>query len=195
MNSVTSIHPRLSDTQRILLSTASQREGESVLPLPRSIAPGGGAAKAIAALTKRGLAEERATAELGARHRSDGDQHYGVFLTLAGAAAIGVEAAAANRDIVGEHEAGGHDGADPDAMTALPAAPGTRRPAKTDAVIALLTRADGATTAELIAATGWLPHTTRAALTGLRKKGHRIERTKRGTETCYRIVAAVAVTA
>ena len=60
---------------------------------------------------------------------------------------------------------------------------------KTAAIIALLKRADGATLAELIAATSWLPHTTRAALTGLRKKGHVIERTKRGDETCYRIVA------
>ena len=67
-------------------------------------------------------------------------------------------------------------------------APGT----KNAAVIALLEREKGATLAELIAATSWLPHTTRAALTGLRKKGHAIERTKRGEETCYRIVAGAA---
>ena len=67
-------------------------------------------------------------------------------------------------------------------------APGT----KTSAVIALLERESGATLAELIAATSWLPHTTRAALTGLRNKGHAIERTKRGEETCYRIVAGRA---
>jgi hypothetical protein len=36
-------------------------------------------------------------------------------------------------------------------------------------VIALLQQEQGATLAELIATTGWLPHTTRAALTGLRK--------------------------
>ena len=81
------------------------------------------------------------------------------------------------------------------AASALPAnkppltpAPGT----KIAAVIALLGRKSGATLAELIAATSWLPHTTRAALTGLRKKGHAIERTKRGEETCYRIVVGAA---
>ena len=58
---------------------------------------------------------------------------------------------------------------------------------KVAAVIALLEREDGATLAELIAATSWLPHTTRAALTGLRKKGYLIERSKRGEVTCYRI--------
>jgi hypothetical protein len=38
-------------------------------------------------------------------------------------------------------------------------------------VLELLQRDCGATLAELIAATDWLPHTTRAALTGLRKRG------------------------
>jgi site-specific DNA recombinase len=36
----------------------------------------------------------------------------------------------------------------------------------------LLQRDCGATLEELIAATDWLPHTTRAALTGLRKRGY-----------------------
>jgi hypothetical protein len=63
---------------------------------------------------------------------------------------------------------------------------------KSAAVIALLSREGGATSAELIEATDWLPHTMRAALTGLRKKGHTIERGKRGTETCYTIKAATA---
>ena len=65
---------------------------------------------------------------------------------------------------------------------------------KTAAVIALLERQEGATLAELVAATGWLSHTTRAALTGLRKKNHAIERFKRGDETCYRIVVGAADT-
>ena len=60
-------------------------------------------------------------------------------------------------------------------------------------VIALLERDTGATLDELIAATGWLPHTTRAALTGLRHKGFVLDRDKRadGT-TVYRISSAPA---
>jgi hypothetical protein len=54
----------------------------------------------------------------------------------------------------------------------------------------LLRRKNGATLAELVAATGWLPHTTRAALTGLRKKGHGIERGSRAGVTTYSIVAS-----
>jgi len=58
---------------------------------------------------------------------------------------------------------------------------------KTTAVLALLRRDEGATLEEMIAATGWLPHTTRAVLTGLRKKGHVVERGKRGEVTIWRI--------
>ena len=43
----------------------------------------------------------------------------------------------------------------------------------------------------MVKATGWLPHTTRAALTGLKKKGHTIQRDKRGDVTCYRITKIV----
>ena len=50
---------------------------------------------------------------------------------------------------------------------------GEPRPnSKIAAVIGLLSRPGGATLADLIAVTGWLPHTTRAALTGLRKRGY-----------------------
>ena len=47
----------------------------------------------------------------------------------------------------------------------------TPRDGKLAQVIELLGRADGATIVDLTPATGWLPHTTRAALTGLRKRG------------------------
>ena len=60
-------------------------------------------------------------------------------------------------------------------------------------VIALLERDTGATLDELVAATEWLPHTTRAALTGLRHKGFVLDKSKRedGT-TVYRISSAPA---
>jgi len=55
-------------------------------------------------------------------------------------------------------------------------------------VIALLERPGGATLAELVAATGWLPHTTRAALTGLRKRGYAvgIDRADKARGSVYR---------
>lgn len=74
---------------------------------------------------------------------------------------------------------------DPPAEVA--AARPARAPSKIAQVLALLRRSEGATLAELVEATGWLPHTTRAALTGLRKKGHVLAKDKRGEATCYRI--------
>jgi Protein of unknown function (DUF3489) len=41
-------------------------------------------------------------------------------------------------------------------------------------VMALLRRSEGATILALIEATGWLPHTTRAAITGVRKRGYSV---------------------
>jgi len=67
--------------------------------------------------------------------------------------------------------------------------PPAPRESKIGKVIALLQRQEGATLEEMVAATGWLPHTTRAALTGLKKKGHAIERSKRGEISCYRTKA------
>ncbi len=61
---------------------------------------------------------------------------------------------------------------------------------KIDTVIALLRRDEGATLAEMTSATGWQPHSARAVLTGLRKKGCAIEKTKRDDVTCYRITDA-----
>jgi hypothetical protein len=169
---------KLTDTQAILLSTASQREDGSVLPLPASIAPGGGAGKAVAALLKRDLAEEREAWNTAAAHRTDGEVRYGVYLTAAGAAAIGVELPDPS---VGDDTVF--------APAPAPVAASPKPPSKAAAVLALLSRPDGATLPELIAATGWLPHTTRAALTGIRKKGHDVARTKRDGATCYRIAA------
>ncbi len=58
----------------------------------------------------------------------------------------------------------------------------------------MLTRDGGASIDELIAATNWLPHTTRAAIAGLRRRGHTIERSQGDDrKTIYRIVASQAV--
>nr|WP_295662222.1 DUF3489 domain-containing protein [Polymorphobacter sp.] len=60
---------------------------------------------------------------------------------------------------------------------------------KSDNVLKLLLRTKGATPVELIAATGWQPHSMRAFLSGLRKKGRTIVREERkGGGYAYRIV-------
>jgi hypothetical protein len=126
---------------------------------------------AIKALLKCGLACEKEVTVSARVHRT-GDLTFGIFITPAGLTAINVELDAG----VAQAEA-----AAPQTIT---------RMSKRDTVLGLLRREGGATLAELIEATSWLPHTTRAALTGLRKKGHSIECGRRDNNSFYRIVAA-----
>ena len=67
--------------------------------------------------------------------------------------------------------------------------PTAKRVTKTDQLIALLRRPDGASIEEMVEALGWLPHTARAALTGLKKKGHDVVRDKAGSVTVYKVSA------
>ena len=71
-----------------------------------------------------------------------------------------------------------------------PGPPNPRKPSKIAMLIALLERPGGATLAEMAASTSWLPHTTRAALTGLPKKCHAIERDTRDDGTTPYTIAA-----
>jgi hypothetical protein len=118
-----------------------------------------------------GTAVTKAIASLvkaGFAERRGGDA---VFATLAGLTAIGVDLGQGDEEPV------------------TGSAPPAPRTTKSAAVLELLRREQGATLPDLIAATGWLPHTTRAALTGLRKKGHAIAKTKRDGVTYYKIDA------
>ena len=65
------------------------------------------------------------------------------------------------------------------------ATPASAKPTKQSQLINLLKCDAGASIAELVTEFGWQAHTTRAALTGLRKKGHVIAKTKVGDETRY----------
>lgn len=77
------------------------------------------------------------------------------------------------------------------APTPTPSASAPRPVANSATAKKLLTRARGATIAELQAATGWQPHSTRAFLSGLRKAGRTLVKEERKSgETSYRLAAA-----
>lgn len=159
------------------MPTASTRDDGSLYPLPGSASHPQGNAKAIKALLTRSLTEQRETADGTSIHRTDGDLRYSLHITTAGLAAIGVEPGGQ----ISADERAGEDGA------LAPSVPAPRGQTKASLVLSLLQREAGVTLPELIEATGWLPHSMRAALTGLRKKGHAIARSKRDDATCYRI--------
>jgi hypothetical protein len=164
---------KLTDIQILLLTTASSRADGSVLPPSDLLGElSTRVRKAIESLLRRGLIEELSVNLPDQVWRSVGDQQIGLAITAAGKAAITADAAISIADPA--HEA---------------AAPLTSA-TKIGTVLRLLERRGGATLDEIVRATGWLPHTTRAALTGLRKKGHAIARARRDKVSCYRIVEA-----
>ena len=161
---------KLSDTQTIILSRAAQNEDRIALPLPESLR-GGAAAKVVGALLAKGFLEE-VDADMRKGEpvwRETGDGH-GVTLvaTDAGLAAIGIEPEDANPAPAGAMEA-----PTADTPTEPKAASKTRTPregTKQVPLIAMLRAPEGATLDEIVAATGWLPHTARGAMSGALKK-------------------------
>lgn len=83
------------------------------------------------------------------------------------------------------------DQADAALASAPPSSPAAKSSTKSAQVLELLQRPDGATIDQLVTATGWLPHTARAALTGLKKKGHAVTSDRLdGQGRVYRVVVA-----
>jgi hypothetical protein len=165
---------KLSDTQAIILSAAAQRPEHIALPLPESLR-GGAAAKVVGAMLAKGFLQE---VDADMRNgepiwRETGDGH-GVTLvaTDAGLAAIGIEPEDASPAPAGANEPPS-DAPTRDTSTEPEGAPKARTPregTKQATLIAMLRAPGGATLDEIVAATGWLSHTARGAMSGALKK-------------------------
>jgi hypothetical protein len=152
---------KLTDTQRIILSAASQRTDRLALPLPKSL-KGGAAHKVINALIEKGfLKEVKANRKLGDPVWRDSNDGHGLTLivTDAGSTAIGIEVEPQKTK----------------AQKSVPK-PATaerkiREGTKQVLVIEMLRRPEGATIPEIVEATAWANHTIRGFMAGaLRKK-------------------------
>jgi hypothetical protein len=211
---------KLSDLQRELLSAAAERE-DRLLAIPARLR-GALAQKVAAKLIATSLAKE-VKAKAGApvwRRDAETEQAYALKLTAAGVKAVAVEGKHQSETVGGAGNAPSPGGrpvdrglsahsnastpmenaaeesrADQDLVDAKE--PSRRRPrigSKLDCLLGMVSTNEGATLDQLIGATGWLPHTARAALTGLRKRGYdvRLERGDRETAAVYRLTAAAA---
>lgn len=180
--------PKLTDAQLIVLSKAAARgDGAAVTPDRMNKAA---AAKVGASLVAHKLMREiRTKPDLPVWREDERGRRMSLIITRAGQDAIAVE------DEEGGPElpvASKSEKFKSDAMNRSPSA-SPRAGSKQALVIEMLSRQQGSTLDRLIEATGWQPHTTRAALTGLRKRGFTIERTRReGDSSVYRIVSGKA---
>ena len=205
---------KLSDTQLVLLSAAAQRGDHCLTTRPNL--KGGAAQKVAERLVAAGLVREiRAKTGWPVWRRDDeACQSFALKLTAAGLKRIGVDdndkveeelselAPASGESLREDRRAGAL--ADRGVIKSNPSAReepkghsqrlregggpfAPRSGSKAAEIVDLLERGEGATIDDLIAATGWLPHTTRAALTGLRKRGYEIVRSRSDDVTRYRI--------
>ena len=193
---------KLSETQVALISAAAQRN-DHLFASPEGRWKAA-ARRAASQLLAAGLARE-VRARGGApvwRHDEDRQCAFALKLTAAGAKAI---AAVANDDKGGSQrkrydEAKATPGKDERPARRSEKAISTEVPpasfaalrsgTKIDNVVKMLSRPEGATLAALVKATGWLPHTTYAALTGLRKRGYALERLRdqKASPSIYRLM-------
>src|SRR5215203_1774789 len=162
---------KLNDTQLVILSSASQREdGFAVLPEGVRAAS---VKAAVIRLSKLGfLKQVRVKRDQPHWLTDEEGRRIGLKITTAGSAAIGV-----GDDGKGEEE----PAPEPKRRAKKAAEPGEAQRetascggSKRAQIIALMQGVTGATLNDMVEATGWLPHTTRAALTGLRHKGYAI---------------------
>lgn len=182
----------LTDTQLLLLSGASQRD-DRLITIPETL-KGAAVKKTVAKLIGLNFAEEVAVKRDQPHWRMDEDEHpIGLKITAAGLAAIGIESEpepapaaqrkAAKRKSDKPAQAEQNKAAGTGAASSAAPRPGTKQAL----IIALLSRPEGATIDDLLSATGWLAHTTRAALTGLRQRGYEFVKSKnKAGETVYR---------
>jgi hypothetical protein len=178
---------KLTDTQRVILSAASQRTDRLALPLPKSL-KGGAAHKVVNALIDKSLLKEvKANRKLGDPvWRETGDGHgVTLIITDAGLEAIGADLDGAAQVVT--HGAEAIEAAPAPTEASSPPAPAdeprerkARESTKQALVIEMLRRPEGASIAEIVEATSWASHTTRGFLAGALKKklGMAIESTK-----------------
>jgi uncharacterized protein DUF3489 len=167
---------KLTDAELVMTSAAAQRE-DRCLAAPERL-KGAAVSKVSAKLVKLGLAREiRAKPGMPIWRHDEERRAYALKLTSTGLKGIAVDEGSQEAIGVGRqtHAVAPRDGS------------------KLALVIDLLRRADGAGIVDLTEATGWLPHTTRAALTGLRKRGYAVVRERVGAgDSVYRISHAAA---
>jgi hypothetical protein len=180
---------KLTDTQLIVLSKAAERE-DGAAALPDRINKAAAAKVAASLVVRKLMREVRARTGMPVWRIDDDGRRVSLVITRAGRDAIGVadepsetqppvEASAAKRFTGGMKT-------EPSSNAGLP-----RPGSKQALLVAMLAKDKGATLTSLVEATGWLPHTTRAAITGLRKRGFAIERTRHEKlGSLYRIVGA-----
>jgi hypothetical protein len=172
---------KLTDSQLVVLSKAAAREeGAAVVPPKLNKAA---AAKIGSSLIGRKLMREiRSKPGMPAWRKDENGRSMSLVVTRAGRNAIGIDKAIETDRPISSKSS------DAKRTDHHPAGAAPRAGSKQALVIEMLSKQQGTTLDALAKATGWLPHSTRAALTSLRKRGFAAERIRNETKgSLYRI--------
>ncbi|MGO4386778.1 DUF3489 domain-containing protein [Microvirga sp. 2YAF29] len=167
---------KLTGTHTLLLSGASQRQ-DGLLDVTHLK---GNALRVVTEkLLKNELVEEVVISFDQLFYRIDElENRIGLKITSAGLKAIGVDPEMADGDVLLATQSEENLQSTRPAMSESSTDIMPRASSKKAIVLSLLQREEGATIADMMSVTGWLPHSTRAALTGLRKQGHTLVKAK-----------------
>jgi hypothetical protein len=150
---------KLTETQTIILSAGARRSENIALPLPKGLA-GAAAKMAVSKMIEHGWLQE---VDANPRRneplwRETGDGHgTTLVVTDAGLLAIGIEPVVARATMAVHSSA-------PDTPESKQST--LRAGTKQAMLIAMLQASNGATMQEIVAATGWQPHSARGAISG-----------------------------
>lgn len=165
--------PKLTDAQLVILSAAAKRDSGSLLPLPKSLKMNKGAASTVLkSLLKHHLAKEcPATDGVEPWRENEDGTRVSLIITEAGLSALGVEAPGTGEHAAAKAKAPPKPAAGTQGrQKAATPAPQHRQGTKLAELSALLSRKQGCSIAEAIAATGWQAHSIRGAISGALKK-------------------------
>ena len=208
---------KLSDTQSIVLAAAAARD-DGFAVIPNAMKPAAATKVGSSLVDRKFFREMRSKPEMPVWYADEKGRNLTLVITATGRKAVAVEKAGGVDDAVecpkqmaipksakeeraapakggaakhNEQKSGSNDtvprlsALQPNVTTQSTA---YREGSKSALLVKMLSAKDGVTLQALEDATGWLPHTMRAALTGLRKRGFVLARDRQpGKHSIYRI--------
>jgi hypothetical protein len=182
---------KLTDTQLIVLSRAAARE-DGIASIPTGLNKAAAAKVAASLVARKLMREVQSKPGMAVWGEEEEGQRTSLVITRGGRDAIGIEDSEnessneatrtkQRRPGIGQQPSSRHRSTKVDEPR-----PGSKRAL----IVKMLSKKSGATLEALVEATSWLPHTTRAALTGLRKRGYTVLLERQdGKPSLYRIAS------
>src|SRR4051794_17742791 len=182
---------KLTDTQLIVLSKAAARD-DGLATIPEGLNKAAASKVGASLVTRKLMREVQSKPDMPVWREDEEERGTSLIITREGREAIGIEDNDndndSSKDATTVKEGRRRAGQQPSSRHRSTTVDEPRSGSKQAHIVKMLSRKVGATLEALVDAAGWLPHTTRAALTGLRKRGYTVLLERQdGKPSLYRI--------